>query len=114
MNEDGYSFNKQYRLLARSEFLALAQSKSQLSFPGFLLIWSDTSHTLPRLGITASRKAGPSVVRNRAKRLIRECFRLHRHNLPPVDIHIIVRRRMAAMLASDVNRDLLKAFQRIG
>ena len=34
-----------------------------------------------RLGITASKKMGKSVERNRAKRLIREFFRLSRHRI---------------------------------
>lgn len=49
-----------------------------------------TSET--RLGITASRKVGNSVERNRAKRLVREVFRLHRAKLQPgSDIVVIVR-----------------------
>ena len=45
-----------------------------------------------RLGITASRKVGGSVERNRAKRLVREFFRLHRVKLQPgSDIVVIVR-----------------------
>ena len=35
-----------------------------------------------RLGITASKKVGNSVVRHRVKRLIREVFRLHEGEIP--------------------------------
>ena len=46
----------------------------------------------PRLGIVASRKVGPSVSRNRAKRLVREAFRLHPDVFPRgLDVVIIVR-----------------------
>ena len=42
----------------------------------------------PRLGITATRKVGSAVVRNRLKRRVREIYRRwsERSQLPPVDI----------------------------
>ena len=43
-----------------------------------------------RLGIAATRKLGGAVQRNRAKRLIREIFRRHRHP-PGLDIVVVPR-----------------------
>ncbi len=42
----------------------------------------------PRIGITASRKVGPSVVRHRIKRRIKEIYRRwnERGNLPALDL----------------------------
>jgi ribonuclease P protein component len=46
-----------------------------------------------RLGIAATRKMGGAVVRNRAKRLIREVFR-HNKLAPGYDIVVIPRRAL--------------------
>jgi ribonuclease P protein component len=43
-----------------------------------------------RLGIAATRKLGGAVVRNRAKRLVREVFRQHA-NPPGLDIVVVPR-----------------------
>jgi ribonuclease P protein component len=46
-----------------------------------------------RLGIAATRKIGGAVVRNRAKRLIREVFR-HNKLAPGFDIVVVPRREL--------------------
>lgn len=57
----------------------------------------------PRLGITVSRKVGNAVVRNRAKRLIREAFRATRSLWPAdVDLVVIVKRGPADAKLADV------------
>ena len=46
----------------------------------------------PRLGLSiAARVIGNSVRRNRVKRVVRESFRLHQHELPAVDIVVNAR-----------------------
>ena len=48
----------------------------------------------PRLGLAvASKMAGGSVERNRIRRVVRESFRLHQHELPAVDIVVSARPR---------------------
>ena len=48
----------------------------------------------PRLGLAvAVRAAGSGVGRNRLRRLIRESFRLHQHELPSVDLIVSARAR---------------------
>jgi len=48
----------------------------------------------PRLGLAvAVRTAGGSVERNRIRRIIRESFRLHQHEIPAVDLVVSARGR---------------------
>lgn len=50
------------------------------------------SDPVRRIGITASRKVGGAVVRNRIKRSVREWFRRSREQLPAaVDVVVIAR-----------------------
>lgn len=63
------------------------------------LIQTKPENKPPRLGITASRKYGGACLRNRFKRIVREAFRLCRHELPK-NIDINIRPRSAAVSAS--------------
>lgn len=92
----------------------MSSCKTVISCRSFLVVWQKNGFDYPRLGITASRKAGSSVVRNRVKRYVREYFRLHRKTVSGVDIHVIVRRQAAEGSAVVFFSELQRAFQQIG
>jgi ribonuclease P protein component len=61
-----------------------------------------------RLGMAVgARAAGNAVSRNRIRRLIRESFRMHREELPPVDL--LVTAKPAARAAG--NREILESLE---
>jgi ribonuclease P protein component len=66
-----------------------------------------------RLGIAATRKLGPAVIRNRAKRLVREVFR---RNKPPggLDIVVIPRRELLEVDYAHVEAEFLSILTRRG
>ena len=68
-----------------------------------------------RLGITASRKIGSAVVRNRCKRRIREVFRLNRSWLPHGNIGVVMnaRRGCAEVSWHEFRRDYAQCLKRL-
>jgi ribonuclease P protein component len=108
------TFPKSVRLRKRADFVKLSVSQKKVSVKGFLIVWQSNDYADPRLGVTVSKKVGSAVTRNRVKRLIREVFRLHRLNIPAVDINIIARKDSVLMDYSSVEIELKKAFSNIG
>ncbi len=108
------TFPKTSRLRKRAEFLQLASAQHKTTVRGFLVVWSENNLQVTRFGVTASKKIGCAVVRNRVKRYLREFFRHNRFGMPEVDINVIARRESAQMIYPDIVRELSKAFRLIG
>ena len=70
---------------------------------------------LPRLGTAvAVRTAGGAVARNRIRRIIRESFRLHQRELPPLDLVVSARPAAAAASAPELQASLAALWKKVG
>ncbi|MGV3772187.1 MAG: ribonuclease P protein component [Verrucomicrobiales bacterium] len=61
----------------------------------------------PRLGVITSKKVGGAVMRSRVRRLLREVFRLHQHEIIPVDLILIARPSIANKSMAEVEKNYL-------
>jgi ribonuclease P protein component len=107
--------NKANRVRKRAEFLAIQSGGARVNGDClvFILKRRAEGETL-RLGITASRKIGNAVQRSRARRLIREAFRVVFSDLPSaLDIVVIVRRPLGERKMQAVLDEWQRALPRI-
>ena len=66
-----------------------------------------------RLGVITGGRIGGAVVRNRARRLLRETFRLHQHELAgPVDLVLVARASIVGKGFAEVERDFLTTLRK--
>lgn len=99
------SLTRAERVRRRADFVRIQGGPSvRIRGPGFLLlaVTTDRAERGCRFGVVASRKVGNAVARNRAKRLLRELFRLHKDELPAaLDVVFVALQEIAgATLAS--------------
>jgi ribonuclease P protein component len=84
----GERLRPQERLRRRGDYLRCYRQGRRRQGKLLALYFAPNRLALPRLGITASRKVGKAVTRQRLKRRVREIYRRWngRPNLPAVDL----------------------------
>lgn len=104
-------FRRSDRLLDARDFRRVMRQGRRLSSREVVVISAARVDSRPslersgsRLGITASRKVGNAVVRNRFKRRVREWFRRRRAELDrDLDVVVIARRAGAGLGAAELD-----------
>jgi ribonuclease P protein component len=110
----GLELQRGRRLRARAEFDRVFRKGRRLPGRQFVLIALQNGKTEHRLGIAAGRKLGGAVVRNRARRLLRESFR----RMAPVagpgfDVVLVARADIVGRTQSEVDREFSERVRRL-
>jgi ribonuclease P protein component len=103
-------FTQSARLKRAWEFERTRTAGERLAKGCLILNWKVSPDlAAPRLGVVTSKKIGNAVTRSRARRLLREAFRLHQRELIPADIVLVARGSIADKESFQVEHDFIMA-----
>lgn len=108
-------FGPDARLHARREFLVVERGGRRVSGRFVTLVAKPNGRPIDRLGIVASRRIGGAVVRNRAKRRLRDVFRRRapRAGEHGLDVVAIAKADLARAPFDVVQSDFLAALSKL-
>ncbi|MBX3731645.1 MAG: ribonuclease P protein component [Verrucomicrobiae bacterium] len=107
-----WRLGRRHRLRAGRDFVRLKAGGHRVVQGCLIFNWLPAGPGPDRIGLVAGRSVGGAVVRNRAKRLLREAFRRHRPEFAQsVDAVLVARKSIAGRGYAEVERDFLKALR---
>ena len=105
-------------LKSSGDFQRISRLGKRWSFPSFIMqvLKQEGTHPSFRLGLTVSRKVGNAVVRNRAKRRLREVVRLYAtpEKLAGWDIVLIGRTSASERGFALMQQDFMQGLKNMG
>lgn len=109
-------FNRRARIKQSRDFAKVRQEGERLAIGCLIANWRKLpSGSGSRLGVITAGKIGNAVLRNRARRLLRESFRLHQRELAqPVDLVLVARASIAGKGFAEVEKDFLTTLRKSG
>lgn len=118
-NKVTYEFVRESRLLTPAHFQSVFKKPIRFGSSHFTILLtpsnlSDDSCKNNRLGLAiAKKRVKLAVQRNRIKRIIRESFRLNQHELPPIDMVVMVKSGIDKLDNKEINQQLSKIWRKI-
>jgi ribonuclease P protein component len=104
---------RERRIKQGRDFLRIRSEGKRFTCGCLIANWASAAGPRSRVGVITGRKMGNAVVRARARRLLREAFRVHQAELlNTVDLVLVARASVVGKGFSEVERDLLEAFRK--
>lgn len=109
-------FGRAMRIKQGRDFSRVRQEGQRLVHGCLIANWRKLpADDSSRLGVVTSGKIGNAVIRNRARRLLREAFRVHQHDLTqPIDLVLVARASINGKGFGDVEKDFLTTLRKAG
>ena len=110
----GFSFCYLERLHTSADFNRVFKNGKKLKtvFVNIYVLKRNDNNEVRRLGLVTSRKVGKAVVRNTAKRRLREIFRTNKHKLTPgLDIIFILKPQITSTGYSNLKNTVLDCLE---
>jgi ribonuclease P protein component len=104
---------KDWRISRGKEYRFIYNNGRKIIGKYMILFLSENQLTYNRFGIVTSKKTGNAVIRNRAKRQIREVIRKNLKNLQPgYDIVVVARYNIKDAIFDLIESDFLKLMRK--
>jgi ribonuclease P protein component len=109
-------FGRAARIKQGRDFSRIRQEGKRLVSGCLIANWQLLSGGMgSRLGVITSSRIGNAVKRSRARRLLREAFRLHQNKLgSAVDLVLVARNSIVGKGFADVEKDFLTMLRKAG
>ena len=113
---EGLGLGRKARIKQSRDFARLRREAQRAASGCLIANWGRlpaAGHS--RLGVITSGKIGNAVNRNRARRLLREVFRLHQHELAqPIELVLVARQSIVGKRFGQVEKDFLTTLRNAG
>ncbi|MBW7475629.1 ribonuclease P protein component [Paenibacillus oenotherae] len=108
--------HRKLRLRNRNDFSRIYRHGKSFANGQFVVYWSRQMKAEPfRLGVSASKKIGNAVVRNRMRRMVKEIVRAHKERIvEKIDLIVIVRKPAVDMKMKELDKSMLHVLKRAG
>ena len=109
------TFPKSIRLLNAKDYSDVFSSVDlKISTQFFLCLAKKKTRSYPRLGIIVAKKnVRLAVNRNKIKRLLRESFRTHKHDIPSYDVVMLAKHSSSQADAEKLSKELQYVWRKL-